>query len=240
MAEVLHVKGEVLVSEQESMPELWVIDGKVSFTPPTSGDVETVTGYVLPGFVDAHCHVGLGKQGAVDAQTSEAQALAELEARLRAAVRSWPESLGRAIGLEFEDDKAGALGPVWENAFPGSYREDYEIEEAIQDLKRCEELWGRDPDLPAEVRVAQTEDGQVRLNIYLTQSLSLTELLPLLQAGGSEDLPTHQLGRHLKAAAEAAMPGFTVQLTSLRMRASMRAGLTSASMALSSSAGTAG
>lgn len=107
-----------------------------------------------------------------------------LEARLRAAVRSWPESLGLAIGLEFEDEKADALGPVWENAFPGSYREDYEIEEAIQDLKRCEELWGRHPDLPAEVRVAQTADGQVRLNIYLTQALSLTELLPLLHNMG--------------------------------------------------------
>ncbi|MGQ3052665.1 MAG: M28 family metallopeptidase [Roseateles sp.] len=44
------------------------------------------------------------------------------------------------------------------------------------------------------------------------------ELVPLLQAGGSEDLPTHQLGRHLKAAAEAAMPGFTVQLIQRRDR----------------------
>lgn len=44
------------------------------------------------------------------------------------------------------------------------------------------------------------------------------ELLPLRQAGGSEDLPTHQLGRHLKAAAEAAMPGFTVQLIQRRDR----------------------
>ncbi|KQW51366.1 MULTISPECIES: M28 family metallopeptidase [unclassified Roseateles] len=44
------------------------------------------------------------------------------------------------------------------------------------------------------------------------------ELLPLLQAGGSEDLPTHQLGRHLKAAAEGAMPGFTVQLIQRRDR----------------------
>ena len=78
MADVLHVKGEVLVSEQESVPELWVIDGKVSFTPPTSGDVETVTGYVLPGFVDAHCHVGLDAHGAVDAATSETQAVTDL------------------------------------------------------------------------------------------------------------------------------------------------------------------
>lgn len=44
------------------------------------------------------------------------------------------------------------------------------------------------------------------------------ELLPLLQAGGNEDLPTHQLGRHLKTAAEAAMPGFTVQLIQRRDR----------------------
>lgn len=44
------------------------------------------------------------------------------------------------------------------------------------------------------------------------------ELLPLLQAGANEDLPTHQLGRHLKAAAEAAMPGFTVQLIQRRDR----------------------
>lgn len=44
------------------------------------------------------------------------------------------------------------------------------------------------------------------------------ELLPLLQAGGSEDLPTHQLGRHIKTAAEGAMPGFTVQLIQRRDR----------------------
>lgn len=44
------------------------------------------------------------------------------------------------------------------------------------------------------------------------------ELLPLLQAGANEDLPTAQLGRHLKAAAEAAMPGFTVQLIQRRDR----------------------
>lgn len=44
------------------------------------------------------------------------------------------------------------------------------------------------------------------------------DLIPLLQAGGAEDLPTHQLGRHLKAAAEGAMPGFKVQLIQRRDR----------------------
>ncbi|MUN64883.1 NAD-glutamate dehydrogenase [Kocuria sediminis] len=105
---------------------------------------------------------------------------AGLEARLRAAVRSWSEALVRAIHREFPEDLARAHAENWAEAFPDAYRADYEIEEAVEDLQRCEELWGRDPDLPAEVRVVD-DPGGVRLNIYLTRSLSLTELLPMLQ-----------------------------------------------------------
>lgn len=43
-------------------------------------------------------------------------------------------------------------------------------------------------------------------------------LQPIALAGGAEDLPTHQLGRHLKAAAERHLPGFTVQLIQRRDR----------------------
>lgn len=39
-----------------------------------------------------------------------------------------------------------------------------------------------------------------------------TQLQQLVLAGGSEDLPTHQLGRHLKTAGEQYVPGFTVNL----------------------------
>ena len=80
MADVLHVTGEILLSAEESVGELWVIDGRISFTPPASGEVETVQGFVLPGFVDAHCHVGLDAHGAVDDETSEAQALTDRDA----------------------------------------------------------------------------------------------------------------------------------------------------------------
>ncbi|MFC4904724.1 NAD-glutamate dehydrogenase [Kocuria oceani] len=105
---------------------------------------------------------------------------AGLEARLRAAVRSWSEALVRAIHREFPEDVARTHAENWAEAFPDAYRADYEIEEAVEDLQRCEELWGRDPDLPAEVRVVD-DPGGVRLNIYLTRSLSLTALLPMLQ-----------------------------------------------------------
>jgi hypothetical protein len=43
-------------------------------------------------------------------------------------------------------------------------------------------------------------------------------LQPIALAGGGEDLPTHQLGRHLKTAGELYMPGFTVQLIQRRDR----------------------
>jgi len=45
-----------------------------------------------------------------------------------------------------------------------------------------------------------------------------TRLQTIALAGGSEDMPTHQLGRHLKAAGEAYLPGFTVQLIQRRDR----------------------
>jgi imidazolonepropionase-like amidohydrolase len=75
---VLHVVGSVLVGPDEVRDELWVVGGQITFTPPAAGaDVQTVRGWVLPGLTDAHCHVGLGPQGAVDQETALAQALAD-------------------------------------------------------------------------------------------------------------------------------------------------------------------
>ncbi len=45
-----------------------------------------------------------------------------------------------------------------------------------------------------------------------------SQLQSIAMAGGGADLPTHQLGRHLKAAAERYLPGFTVQLIQRRDR----------------------
>ena len=82
MASVLHLQGEVLVGPEDVRPEAWVVGGRLTFERPTApdGDVETLRGCVLPGLVDAHCHVGLDAHGAVDDATAEAQALADREA----------------------------------------------------------------------------------------------------------------------------------------------------------------
>src|SRR6476646_11916246 len=82
MATVLHLQGEILVGPEDVRPEAWVVGGRLTFERPTGagGDVRTLRGWVLPGLVDAHCHVGLDAHGAVDEATSEAQALADREA----------------------------------------------------------------------------------------------------------------------------------------------------------------
>ena len=79
---VLHLVGEVLVGPEESRPEAWVVGGRLTFERPTApgADVQTLRGWVLPGLVDAHCHVGLDAHGAVDDATTLAQATAEREA----------------------------------------------------------------------------------------------------------------------------------------------------------------
>ncbi|MEV7829623.1 amidohydrolase family protein [Streptomyces subrutilus] len=78
---VLHVKGRVLVGPDEVRDELWVVGGRVSYERPrTAREITTVTGWALPGLVDAHCHVGLDAHGPVDAATAERQALADRDA----------------------------------------------------------------------------------------------------------------------------------------------------------------
>ncbi len=72
----LHLAGPVLVGPDDVRDELWVVDGRVTFVRPTA-QCQTVRGWVLPGLVDAHCHVGLGQHGPVDADTAERQITAD-------------------------------------------------------------------------------------------------------------------------------------------------------------------
>lgn len=76
---VLHLVGEVLVGPDDVRPEAWVVGGRMTYERPTGAgnDVETLRGWFVPGMVDAHCHVGLDRHGAVDDATSEEQAVTD-------------------------------------------------------------------------------------------------------------------------------------------------------------------
>ena len=81
MAQVLHLTGPVLVGPEEERPEAWVVGGRLTFERPAGDhDLTDLDGWVLPGLVDAHCHVGLVATGATDAETSEQQALTDRDA----------------------------------------------------------------------------------------------------------------------------------------------------------------
>ncbi|WP_134738603.1 amidohydrolase family protein [Nocardioides sp. 503] len=59
--------------------DLFVVDGSVTYEP--HGGADTVAeGWIVPGLVDAHCHLGLDDHGAVDEATTEEQAVADRDA----------------------------------------------------------------------------------------------------------------------------------------------------------------
>lgn len=57
-----------------------MVDGRISFDPVADAATICRNAFVLPGLVDAHCHVGLDRLGEVPASTAEAQALADRDA----------------------------------------------------------------------------------------------------------------------------------------------------------------
>jgi len=79
---VLRLRGRILVGpdpDEDERDEAWVVGGRITWTAPSTPgvDVRDVEGWVLPGLVDAHCHVGLDAHGAVDDATAEQQILAD-------------------------------------------------------------------------------------------------------------------------------------------------------------------
>ena len=83
---VLHLSGPVLVGPDEIVDSAWVIGGRLTFDAPTGvvdgagvrpADVRRVDGWVMPGLVDAHSHIGLGASGAVAQPVAESQAKAD-------------------------------------------------------------------------------------------------------------------------------------------------------------------
>ncbi len=73
----LHLSGVVLPEGEHR--DLWVRDGRVTFEPVPGAETVGTSGWLLPGLVDAHCHVGIGRGGVhvEDLAGLREQALAE-------------------------------------------------------------------------------------------------------------------------------------------------------------------
>jgi len=70
-APALHVRAVILPGGERR--DLYVAGGRVSYEKVPDA-VMLGTGYVVPGLVDLHCHIGLGPDGEVDQRASEEQA----------------------------------------------------------------------------------------------------------------------------------------------------------------------
>jgi imidazolonepropionase-like amidohydrolase len=68
----LHLRGVVLPEDEPR--DLWVVNGRIRTAPV--GNAQTVFdgGYLVPGLVDAHCHIGIGPDGPVDLAEAVRQA----------------------------------------------------------------------------------------------------------------------------------------------------------------------
>ncbi|WP_139981962.1 amidohydrolase family protein [Nocardioides litoris] len=66
--------GVVLPGEETR--DLYVVDGRVTYEPQAGAET-VASGWVLPGLVDAHNHLGMDDGGAVDEEETERQAVAD-------------------------------------------------------------------------------------------------------------------------------------------------------------------
>ena len=53
--------------------DLFVVDGQVTYERPSGAEL-AAEGWIVPGLVDAHCHIGLDDHGAATVEEAEEQA----------------------------------------------------------------------------------------------------------------------------------------------------------------------
>jgi imidazolonepropionase-like amidohydrolase len=74
---VLHVRGVVLPDDE--VRDLWLDGDRVSTEPVAGATTIGEGGYILPGLVDAHCHIGIEPGGAPGTSLDGARALAAVD-----------------------------------------------------------------------------------------------------------------------------------------------------------------
>ncbi len=73
-----HLRGTAL--PQDEAVELWIEDGVISTEPIPGAETLCREGWIIPGLVDAHSHVGLGPKGPVELAEALTQAETERDA----------------------------------------------------------------------------------------------------------------------------------------------------------------
>lgn len=145
---MLHVRGRGLPDGDPV--EWWIADGVLRSEPVAGADTVFDGGWIIPGLVDAHCHVGLGPHGPVG--LDEAIAQAETERDAGALLLRDCGSPTDTRSLDDHHDLPEIIRAGRHLARPKRYMKDYAIE--------LEDEWQL-PDAVAEQ--ARRGDGWVKL-----------------------------------------------------------------------------
>ena len=145
---MLHVRGRGLPDGEPV--QWWIVDGILRSEPVAGAETIFDGGWIIPGLVDAHCHVGLGPHGAIDLDETIAQAETEREAGALLLRDCGSPVDTRA--LDSHDDLPQIIRAGRHLARPKRYMQGYAVE--------LEDEW-RLPDAVAEQ--ARRSDGWVKL-----------------------------------------------------------------------------
>ncbi|HEX5401444.1 MAG TPA: amidohydrolase family protein [Pseudonocardiaceae bacterium] len=74
----LHLRGVVLPDDEPR--DLWVVNGRVRTSPVPNAETVFDGGFLVPGLVDAHCHIGIGPDGPVELAEAAGQAETDRDA----------------------------------------------------------------------------------------------------------------------------------------------------------------
>lgn len=80
MTSTIEFSGPILTAADQERRALWSVDGLLTFRRPAAAPDLVLDGWVVPGLVDAHCHIGLGPDGDVADAVAEAQAQTDRDA----------------------------------------------------------------------------------------------------------------------------------------------------------------
>ncbi|HEX2298390.1 MAG TPA: amidohydrolase family protein, partial [Pseudonocardiaceae bacterium] len=74
----VHLRGVLLPAGE--FGDLWVAEGVICAEPVPGAATLVEDGYLVPGLVDAHCHVGIGPQGPATLEDAAEQAITDRDA----------------------------------------------------------------------------------------------------------------------------------------------------------------
>jgi glutamate dehydrogenase len=111
---------------------------------------------------------------------------ATIEARLVQAVRAWTDDLRDALLEDHGEEEGTKLFRRYERAFPPGYQADWVARSAVADIARIEELASTQDPITSLYRPLEAPDGIVRLKLFSSDGVLLSDVLPTLEHLGAK------------------------------------------------------